>query len=538
MPLKIILAQLNFTVGDIRGNVEKIKKAVIQAEKINAHLIVFPEMALSGYPPEDLVYRDYFLKQIQSALEVVQKCSGNLDMLIGYPQKKDHQIFNAAAWFRKGQLIKNYHKQKLPNYSVFDEERYFTSGKEHAIVEINQIKCGILICEDIWYSGPVAALKKAGAELIICINASPYSVHKAEIRTKIMHQRMDESGLPICYLNTVGGQDELVFDGGSFAIDAQKKIFAQAKYFEEELLPVEFPPIQLSVSDTPVSDTASKSCIDYIYKALVLGTKDYVTKNGFHDVVIGLSGGIDSSLTLAIAVDALGADHVHALLMPSHFTRSMSIEDAKIQAQKLGIEHHLVPIQPIYEIYLSTLKPFFKNKPFDTTEENLQARIRGMLLMAFSNKFGYMVLTTGNKSETAVGYVTLYGDMVGGFAPLKDVSKTLVYELAAYRNSIAQIIPQRVFERAPSAELAPDQMDEDSLPPYKILDPILALFVEKDLDTDQIVADGFDKKTVEKVIKMVLNNEYKRRQGPPGIRITEKAFGRDRRYPITSKYLK
>ena len=450
--------------------------------------------------------------------------------MVGYPAKEGKHIFNAAAWFRNGQRIKNYHKQKLPNYGIFDEERYFTAGNESAVVEIKHIRCGILICEDIWYPEPVKAVKQAGADFIICINASPYSIEKYKIRSEVVKRRIEESGIPICYLNTVGGQDELVFDGGSFAMNEKKEICAQAHYFEEELLLMTWPmkPIQPTVLDS----------IDCVYKALVLGTKDYVTKNGFKDVIIGLSGGIDSSLTLAIAVDALGEKHVHGLLMPSQYTRSMSLEDAEIQAKKYGIEYHTLSIQPIYETYLKTLEPFFKKEQKDTTEENLQARIRGMLLMAFSNKFGYMVLTTGNKSETAVGYVTLYGDMVGGFAPLKDVSKTLVYQLAAYRNSISKIIPQRVFDRAPSAELAPDQKDEDSLPPYHILDPILERFVEKDFSMAQIVAQGFDKDIVNKVIKMVLNNEYKRRQGPPGIRITEKAFGRDRRYPITSKYLK
>ena len=407
----------------------------------------------------------------------------------------------------------------------------------------------------------VQQAKKAGAQLIIVLNASPYSIDKANQRLDMLKQRISESGLPICYLNLIGGQDELIFDGGSLVINQNQEICAQAHYFEEQLLMVEMDSAVKPRNDVEVIKKHDYSASSHpvqgfygiqsakmhpfiqnklanIYQALVLGIKDYVHKNDFSDVILGLSGGIDSALTLAIAVDALGADHVTALLMPSQYTANMSIEDAKAQTLNHGIKYHVISIQKIFNLFKETLKPAFVGTEPDTTEENIQARIRGMLLMAFSNKMNQMVLTTGNKSELAVGYVTLYGDMAGGFAPLKDVFKTLVYELAQYRNSISHVIPQRVFDRPPSAELAPNQKDEDSLPSYKILDPILELFIEKDLSKDIIVEKGFDETIVKKIIKMVLNNEYKRRQGPPGIKITEKAFGRDRRYPITSKYLK
>jgi NAD+ synthase (glutamine-hydrolysing) len=534
--LRIIMAQLNLTVADFDGNLKKIILAINEAKnKFAADLIVFPELTITSYPLEDLLQRQDLYIHVNNALEEVKQHSKGIDVLIGYPETSKKGNYNAACWIHQGKIIKNYHKQQLPNYGVFDEQRYFIAGNKPAIVVINKIKCAILICEDAWHAETVKQAKKAGAQLLICLNASPYHVHKTEKRMKVFKHRIAETGLPILYINLVGGQDELVFDGGSVAINSKDEICAQAPYFQEKLLAVDFDSKAniLTQNLLPVL-----SQVESVYQALVLGVKDYVHKNNFSKAIIGLSGGIDSGLTLAVAVDALGAENVTALLMPSQYTSTMSIEDAKKQAAMLGVKYHIISIKNIFSTFLANLQEIFADTEADTTEENIQARIRGILLMAMSNKFGQIVLSTGNKSEMAVGYSTLYGDMVGGFCVLKDIFKTMAYKLAKYRNSISCAIPQRIIDRPPTAELAPNQLDQDALPPYDVLDKILNLFIEKDYSIAEIVHQGFAPDLVKKIIKMVYRNEYKRRQAPPGVRISEKAFGRDRRYPITSAYLK
>lgn len=531
---KIALAQLNFTVGDISGNTEKIIAAASHAREHGAHLLLLPELALTGYPLEDLLHRDDIYDQIDAALNKIKQTTQDIDILLTYPEKDKMGRFNTAAWIRNGEVITKYHKRKLPNYGVFDEVRYFQPGTETAIVDFQRARYGLLICEDIWFQEPALETKAAGADYLICLNASPYSMNKQEMRLAILKKRAEETGLPIFFINLVGGQDELVFDGSSLVIDSNGDIVALASAFKEEILYVE---INQDKKIVPQNLSKPSSKLATIYDALTLGIKDYVQKNHFPGVVIGLSGGIDSALTLALAVDALGADQVEAVFMPSRYSADLSATAAQEQAEFLGVKFHIIPIQSIFEKFLATLDPIFNGTPADVTEENIQARIRGTFLMALSNKTGKMVLSTGNKSETGVGYATLYGDMVGGFDALKDISKTLVYELSRYRNMLAPVIPQAVIDRAPSAELAENQQDQDSLPPYDVLDRILEEFVEKDRSYNDIIKMGFDKETTKKVIQMVLRNEYKRRQAPPGVRITEKAFGRDRRYPITSAYL-
>ncbi|MGD9153039.1 MAG: NAD+ synthase [Gammaproteobacteria bacterium] len=534
--LRVVLAQLNLTVADFDGNLKKILKAIYEArDKLHADLIVFPELTITSYPLEDLLQREDLYIHVNNTLSQIQKHTEGIDVLIGYPQTSNKGNYNSACWIRNKKIIANYHKQQLPNYGVFDEQRYFIPGNKSAVVEIKNIKFGILICEDAWHAKTVMQTKQAGAECLLCLNASPYHINKAERRLEVFKHRIAETGLPILYTNLVGGQDELVFDGGSVAINQYDEICAQAPFFAEHLLIVDF---DKDANITTHNILPIQSQAESVYQALVLGVRDYVQKNNFSGAIIGLSGGIDSALTLAIATDALGADKVTAVSMPSQYTANMSNEDAKKQAETLGVKYEVIPIQNIFEEFLLNLKDIFANTKPDTTEENIQARIRGTLLMALSNKFGKIVLATGNKSEMAVGYSTLYGDMVGGFCVLKDIFKTLVYQLAEYRNKISPVIPQRVIDRPPSAELAPDQVDQDTLPPYDILDKILYLFVDKDLSIDDIVQHGFDHELVKKVVKMVYRNEYKRRQAPTGVRISEKAFGRDRRYPITSAYLK
>lgn len=554
MNTKIVIAQLNLTVGDIAGNCQKICDAIKQAKKdVNADLIVFPELAITGYPPEDLLHRENFYHQTKSALNTIAACAQGIDVVVGYPENIHGQHFNAAAWIKNKKIVVTYHKQKLPNYGVFDEQRYFVTGNAPVVIELNGTKFGVLICEDIWYPEPIQQAKNAGAEVIICINASPFSMYKIEQRWEVITQRINEAQLPIMYVNLVGGQDELVFDGGSFVVNQQQQICAQAKYFAEELLTVELknkphPSFKTTHIDlthprmnhinVELPTKWDKQIISRIYAALKFGIQDYVNKNNFNGVIIGLSGGVDSALTLALAVDALGADRVTAVAMPSPYNSPISAEDAAQQAKTMRVKYHVIEINTLLKDFLASLTPIFAGAKADATEENIQARIRGVLLMAISNKTKKMVLSTGNKSELAVGYCTIYGDMVGGFCALKDVFKTLVYALANYRNTISPVIPQRVIDRAPSAELAPNQTDQDSLPPYDTLDQILHWFIEQDVDPEEIIARGFDQATVKKVVNLVLNNEYKRRQSPPGVRISEKAFGRDRRYPITSKYLK
>ena len=537
MSLRIALAQLNLFVGDVGGNAQRVIDTAAEArDRLKADLVLFPELALSGYPPEDLLFHKGMKRQVAAAMERVRSEVTGVTVMVGYPDYADEVIYNAAALLRDGKLLANYHKQELPNYSVFDEKRYFKPGQESRVVELNGIRVGLLICEDIWEAKPARAARDAGAQLLVVINGSPYSLKYQRRREDIVRARIKDTGLPVVYVNQLGGQDELIFDGGSFAMNAAGEVVQRAAPFKEQLYAVDIDLIDGKAVprgghvEPELSEEAS------VYNALVLGVRDYVGKHRFPGIVLGLSGGIDSALTLAIAVDALGADHVRAVMMPSRYTAQMSLDDAAQEARTLGVGYDVISIEGMFEAALGALKPVFTGRAPDTTEENIQARCRGLLLMAISNKTGRMVLTTGNKSEMAVGYATLYGDMAGGFAPIKDCSKMLVYRLAHYRNSIAPVIPPRVIERAPSAELRPDQKDSDSLPPYEVLDAILELFIEDNLSVDEISARGFDRATVGRVLEMVKRNEYKRRQAPPGVRISDRAFGRDWRYPITSGY--
>ena len=535
--IKLVLAQLNPFVGDIEGNAELMAQACLRArDEVGADLILFPELMLTGYPPEDLLLRASLHDRCERALQQLSQQVRGIDVVLGLPWRENGQLFNAAVLLRDGERLGPYFKQRLPNYSVFDEKRYFSAGQQALVVEVAGVPMGITICEDIWGPEPAQKACDAGAQLILNINASPYHLGKGAERLSVLRQRVTETGLPIVYLNMVGGQDELVFDGHSLAVDASGELHLSAPPWQTGLYALELTVdaqglrLHQGVMAPEQTDEAS------LYDALVTGVRDYVQKNGFHGVVLGLSGGIDSALTLCIAVDALGADAVEALMMPYHYTADISREDAKAQAELLGVKFDEISIAPMVESFMQALERPFAGLAKDATEENIQARCRGMILMAFSNKTGRMLLTTGNKSEMAVGYATLYGDMAGGFAPLKDVSKLWVYRLAGYRNMRSPAIPERVLQRPPSAELAPDQMDQDSLPPYEILDVILERFVEQDASYAQIVAEGFDAATVERVISLVLRNEYKRRQAPPGVRVTRRNFGKDRRYPITSGY--
>jgi NAD+ synthase (glutamine-hydrolysing) len=536
--LKIAMAQLNFLVGDIVGNTKKIVEAAKNARfHLGADAIVFPELAITGYPPEDLVLRPRFLDLADNAIHEIKRSVKDIDIIVGYPAETAAGIYNAVAWIRNGEILTAYYKQEIPNYGVFDEKRYFLSGQETCVVDIKGIPVGLTICEDIWFPGSVAQAARAGARLIINLNASPYHMNKTRERVEVLQQRIKENPMPIVYVNLVGGQDELVFDGESFVIDAAGKVCNRAPAFEEGVYIAEFNiDDNNNLQPVPTKVIQPRSEVETVYQALVIGVRDYIEKNRFPGVILGLSGGIDSALTLAIAVDAVGADRVEAVMMPSRYTSQMSLEDAKKEAQNFGVRYHELSIEPVFQAMMDVLREDFAGKEPDTTEENIQARCRGMILMALSNKSRKIVLTTGNKSELAVGYATLYGDMAGGFNALKDVPKTLVYRLAEYRNTLSPAIPQRVIHRAPSAELAPDQKDSDSLPDYGELDGILELYVEQDKSIGEIVSEGFDRSVVERVIKMVDLNEYKRRQAAPGVRITKRAFGRDRRYPITSGF--
>ncbi len=545
-PLRVALAQINLLVGDVPGNVERIIAASERArDSLHADLVVFPELSLTGYPPEDLLLRPGLHLQVLRGLETLKQRVRGIDLIVGYPRQAQGGLYNAASLLHEGEIRATCHKQHLPNYSVFDEKRYFVPGSEPCVAEVGGMVLGITICEDIWSPGPTAQAATAGAQLIININASPFHLGKGVEREAVVCQRAQETGLPVLYINLIGGQDELVFDGGSFVVDHTGQVMHRFVAFEETLALIECEagPAGVSLSAPPTTAPGTRQATAPVlplseeasaYQALVLGVRDYVDKNGFRGVVIGLSGGIDSALTLAIAVDAIGRERVEAVMMPSRYTADMSIEDASAEAEALGVEYRIIPIEPVFKAFLTALSEEFAGTTPDTTEENIQARCRGVLLMAISNKKRKIVLTTGNKSEMAVGYATLYGDMAGGFDVLKDVPKTLVYRLAEYRNGLGAVIPQRVIDRPPSAELAPDQRDTDSLPDYAELDPILAMYVEQDRDIDEIAAAGYERATVERVVAMVNRNEYKRRQAPPGVRITRRAFGRDRRYPITS----
>ncbi|MEK7207149.1 MAG: NAD+ synthase [Pseudomonadota bacterium] len=533
--LRIALGQLNLLVGDVSGNAAKMIAAAKRArDEFKAHAIVFPELALTAYPPEDLLLRPELSVRVELGLGEMLKQITGIDVIVGYPKRQYGKLFNAASLLHDGKVAATYFKHCLPNYGVFDEKRYFAPGTDPCVINLHGVSVGITICEDVWGMGPVEQAEGAGAQLMLNLNASPYHLKKGQERFEVVAHRARNNGVAIVYLNLVGGQDELVFDGDSFVVNASGKMTQRAPAFVEGLYLVEIDTDSQAPIPGQIMPELSEE--ESVYSALVLGVRDYVGKNGFAGVVIGLSGGIDSALTLCIAVDAIGASRVETVMMPSPFTAPMSIEDARVQALTLGVKYSFIPIDRLFEAFRETLKEEFKGMKADTTEENIQARIRGTLLMAISNKTRKMLLTTGNKSEMAVGYATLYGDMAGGFAAIKDVPKMLVYRLAEYRNKIKPVIPRRVFERAPSAELAPNQKDSDSLPPYPVLDPIIERYVELDQSIDDIIAAGFDTESVRRVVAMIDRNEYKRRQAAPGVRITPRAFGRDRRYPITSGY--
>jgi NAD+ synthase (glutamine-hydrolysing) len=532
--LRVVMAQLDFLVGDIPGNTDLIIQATREAaEQHQADIVLFPELCLTGYPPEDLLLRPSLDLRVQEALERLKQANLSPAMIIGAPLRAAGLLYNAAVVIEAGEIQGRYFKRCPPNYQVFDEKRYFAEGSQTLVVDIKGVPVGITVCEDLWKDGPLEDAAAAGAQLVLNLNASPYDIDKQARRKALLERKATENRVSIVYVNLVGGQDELVFDGGSMVYDHSGTLKVEIPQFSSGLFPVDFlcehhcQPVSQPLPPEPSLEAN-------VYNALVTGVRDYVNKNGFKSVVLGLSGGIDSAVTLAVAADALGKERVRAVMMPFRYTSSASLEDAEAQARAMGVQYDVFSIEPMYDTFMATLaKPFEGTRP-DTTEENLQARLRGVLLMSLSNKFGSLVLTTGNKSEMAVGYSTLYGDMAGGFDVLKDVPKTLVFRLAWYRNSVAPVIPERVITRPPSAELAPDQKDEDSLPGYDILDQILHFYVERDYSAEAIVAEGFDRADVERVVRLVDINEYKRRQAPIGVRITERGFGKDRRYPITN----
>ena len=541
--IKIALAQQDFPVGDMSGNLARARESIALALEKGADLILFPEMAISGYPSEDLLLRPGFMRRCHDVLDELVAGVQGIDVVIGHPWTLGDERFNAVSWVRDGVVLGRYFKQILPNYDVFDEHRYFSAGSKPMVIEKKGCRFGVIVCEDAWVQGPASDTKAAGAELLLVPNASPFRDNKLEARVGALHDRSEECGLPVVYSNLVGGQDELVFDGRSMLMNARGGFSIRNNPCEESLPIACFEPESGDLwyegnedrSDLEGATIRQEEDITAtIYTVLVRGLKDYVIKNGFTDVVLGLSGGIDSALTLAIAVDALGPEHVHAVMMPSRHTSELSLKLAREQADMLQVAYREIPIEPAFEAMLGSLEVSFEGCKADVTEENLQARVRGNYLMALSNKFGWIVLATSNKSELAVGYSTIYGDMCGGFSPIKDCMKTRVYELCEYRNTISLAMPQAVIDRAPSAELAPGQLDQDSLPEYDLLDQILYHYIEQDWSIAEIVSAGFDEAVVRRVAGMVLRNEYKRRQGAPGVRITSKAFGRDRRYPITS----
>ena len=571
---RLALAQIDVAVGDLEGNAKKIIEYIGRAREVGADLVAFPEMAIPGYPPEDLLFKPQFIQENLARLEQITAASKGIAVVTGFIDS-DRDVYNAAAFIYDGQLIGKYHKMYLPNYGVFDEDRYFKTGTKCPVYTINGTPVGVNICEDIWYAtGPTVVQRAAGAELIVNINGSPFHAGKRSFREKMLATRAADNGLFVAYVNLVGGQDELVFDGDSMIYDPEGEAVAHASQFREELLVADLDvesvfrsrlrdprprkerdrmldeigtPVLVDVSgysangekpDIPEQDIAAFDEVGEVYEALVLGTRDYVRKCGFSKVLIALSGGIDSTIVAAIAVDALGSENVVVIAMPSRYSSEASVSDAKTLADNLGIEMWTVPIEEPFTAFLNTLSPHFEGTEWGVAEENIQSRIRGNLIMAMSNKFGWLVLTTGNKSEMATGYATIYGDMAGGYAVIKDVPKILVYELCRYRNRVAgkDLIPQTVIDKPPSAELRPDQVDEDSLPPYSVLDPILKAYVEDDLSYDEIIGMGYSEEDVKRAITLVDRNEYKRRQAPPGIKITPRNFGRDRRMPIANRY--
>jgi len=537
--VRCVMAQLNLVVGDVDGNTSRIVTAANEArDRFRADLVMLPELAVSGYPPEDLLFHSGMRLQVAHSLERLKQEVRGITLIAGYPEYSDAKIFNSAIVIRDGKVLANHRKACLPNYRVFDEKRYFTPGTDPTIIDINGVRAGVLVCEDAWDSEPARQAREKGAQVLLIINASPYEVDKQSMREhQVVRERIQETGIPVVFCNLIGGQDELVFDGNSFVMDAQGRVTQRAPAFTEGMYVVDLG-LDASgmVHPIPADIVPLQGQEESVYGALVQGTRDYVTKHRFPGVVMGLSGGIDSALTLVIAVDALGAERVHSVAMPSRYTSQMSKDDAALQAKNLHVKHSEISIEGMFEATLAALKHEFAGRAPDTAEENIQSRCRGVLLMGISNKTGKMLLTTGNKSEMAVGYATLYGDMAGGFAPIKDCSKLLVYRLCRWRNAQSEVIPARIIDRPPSAELRFDQKDTDSLPPYDILDPILEAFIEEDLSVDQIAARGFDRATVGRILDLVKRNEYKRRQAPPGVRVSGRAFGRDWRYPITSGY--
>ncbi|OGP74892.1 MAG: NAD+ synthase [Deltaproteobacteria bacterium RBG_16_49_23] len=572
--LRIGLCQINTTVGDIEGNTKKILDYIGKGKKMGADLLAFPEMAVTGYPPEDLLLMPNFIETNLKAIETIARATSSITAVVGFVNKEG-DIFNAAALLHNGKMVDAYSKSFLPNYGVFDEDRYFQVGKENFIFTLKSTPIGVSICEDLWYPGDPIRTQAlyGGAELIVNISSSPYHTGKVAFREKMISTRASDNLAIVAYCNLVGGQDELIFDGGSLVFDQRGDLIVRGRQFQEDLIladldmegvfrmrlhdprirrerladeekrvkKIDLPDSIRSVRKKPSLPEREMKLLDRlpeIYSALVLGTGDYIRKNGFHTVLIGLSGGIDSALTAAVAVDALGKKGVVGVAMPSQYSSKESLEDAKALAKNLGIKFLTIPIADIFKAYLKTISPSFKGLKSDVTEENIQARIRGNILMALSNKFGWLVLTTGNKSEMSVGYCTLYGDMAGGYAVLKDVPKTLVYELSKYKNRKEgkALIPKNVLAKAPSAELRPNQKDEDSLPPYPVLDPILQAYVEDDKGVEEIAKMGFKEAMIKEVIRMVDRNEYKRRQSPPGVKITHRALGKDRRLPVTNKY--
>ncbi|MFM1858548.1 MAG: glutamine-dependent synthetase [Pseudomonadota bacterium] len=543
MTLKMVAAQINACVGDLNGNAQKILAAAQQAHAAGAHVMVTPELSLTGYPPEDLLLRPSFLRRSKAVLEQLAADLSSLvglSVLVGHPKLLDDgQICNAASLLQSGRVVAQYGKLELPNYAVFDEQRYFVPDGAPVVFDVQGVRIGVVICEDVWFPRAAAMSKAEGAQVLLVMNASPFHLNKFTERLQVMRDHVSRHGIPAVFCNLVGGQDELIFDGDSFALDAQGNLMARAASFSEDLLILECDEagaLMAGRSSTPLSEP------EQAYQALVLGTRDYVHKNGFKGALVGLSGGIDSALTLAIAVDALGADQVTAVMMPSPYTAAISVEDAQACAGALGVTLHELPISPAYSAFETTLAPVFAGRAPDLTEENLQSRIRGVLLMALSNKTGRLLLTTGNKSEMAVGYCTLYGDMAGGYAVIKDLLKGWVYTLSRYRNARAVSmgqpipIPERILSRPPSAELRPDQTDQDSLPPYEVLDDILMRFVELGQSSSEILTAGHSQEVLEQVLRLLRLSEYKRRQAAPGARITPRAFGRDWRFPLTNRF--
>ncbi|MCX7164217.1 MAG: NAD+ synthase [Rhodocyclales bacterium] len=533
--LRVAVAQFNAHVGDLAGNAKRILEFAARARDGGADVLLTPELALAGYPPEDLLMRPDFYRACAAQLEALVRAAP-LPMVIGYPEASAGERYNSAALVADGRVKAVYRKHRLPNYEVFDEERYFAAGRAPCVVELNGVRCGLAICADVWEPGAAEAAALAGAELMLTLNASPFHMNKQARRYEVLRDRVAATGKPVIYANLVGGQDELVFDGASFAMDGQGRLTHQLPAFVEALAFIDYADGHL----LPGAVVAPPSREAEVYAALKLGVADYLGKNGFPGAIIGLSGGIDSALTLAVAVDALGADRVRAVMMPSPWTAQMSLDDSREMVRRLGVQYDEIPIAQAMDQFAGLLAPVFAGlgpKPaWDTTDENLQARIRGMLLMALSNRTGRIVLTTGNKSEMAVGYATLYGDMAGGFAVIKDVAKTFVYRLAEWRNAVAEVIPRNIITRPPSAELKPGQTDQDTLPPYEVLDAIIEAYMERDESPRQIIAAGLSEADVRKVVGMLQKNEYKRRQSPVGIRVTQRGFGKDWRYPITSRY--